>query len=161
MRMPKVTVTLACAALLACTAEMSLREQGLIQQAVENQLDGWVRALANRDADSVAAMYHQVDGLTVVWPDGRVTHGWEEELAAQQEFFANVEQINFVKQTPQIEILDADHAVATFRYSLDVVREGNVRDTPLAGSVTMLWVRDPADDLWKIHLEHLSVNPGG
>ena len=159
MRHSKLTLVLACAVLLACTDSLSLRELRVEEQAVEAQLSTWVRSINNREHDSVAAMYHQVPELTVVWPDGHISRGWEEEQLAQTELFNSIERINFVKQSPQIEILSPKVALTTFRHSWDVVHLGGRPDTPRAGSVTVVWVKDTMDNMWKIHTEHISLVP--
>ncbi|MFQ5703430.1 MAG: YybH family protein [Gemmatimonadales bacterium] len=159
MRFSRCVSVLACSVVLACSqAGLSLREERVIQQAVEAQLNAWVRAINNREVDSVVSFYDRSPELTVIGADGHVSHGWDEESARLKEMFADLERVNFVKQNPQIEILSADLALTTFRHSLDIVSNGS-RRLPSSGSVTVLWVRDRDDGAWRIHTEHISVTP--
>ena len=160
MRSSRWVLILACSSALACSPpNMSLREQRVIQQAVEGQLDSWVRAINNRESDSILAFYQHSYELTVVWADGQVSHGWDEEEAALKERFGSIERINFVKQNVQVEILSSDLALTIFRHSLDIVSTGGVRQRPASGSVTLLWARNLDDNLWRIHTQHVSVTP--
>ncbi len=160
MRSSRWILILACSSALACSPpNVSLREQGLIQQAVEGQLNSWVRAINNREIDSVLTFYRHSPELTVVWADGQVLHGWNEHETVLNERFGSIERINFVKQNVTVEILSGDFAIATFRHSLDIVNTGGVRQSPASGSVTILWARDSGDNSWKIHTQHVSVKP--
>ena len=160
MRSSRWILILTCASALACSPpSMSPRQQGLIHQAVEVQLNSWVRAINNRESDSVLTFYRQSPELTVVWADGQVSHGWNEQEVVLKERFGAIERINFVKQNVQIEILSRDFALATFRHSLDVMSTGGVRQRPASGSATLLWARNPDDDSWRIYTQHVSVKP--
>jgi hypothetical protein len=41
------------------------------------------------------------------------------------------------------------------------VRYFDTRRELWSGYGTLLWTKDPTDELWKIHLQHLSVTPPG
>ncbi len=147
-----ISVTLA-----ACSVDMSVRARTAAVQELNTRIDAWVRATNNMDLDSLAAMHHNVPELKVIWPDGSVAHGWDEEQAMHQESTEGVDRINFGIQNREIEVLKRDVALVTLRHSTDIILEGGERASPNAGSVTMVWVKDHGE--WKIHLEHHSVRP--
>lgn len=142
-------------ALTGCAQEMSRAERSVQEQILSDRLTGWSRTLNNRDADSLAAFYHQAGTLTVAWPDGRRTRGWEEEAAAQQEFFRGIATLNIALQDQAVEVLDSDVAVTTFRYSADLILTSTDRDI-FSGQGTLVWVKPEGSDTWVIHAEHLS-----
>ncbi len=146
-------------ALLGCTAELSLRARAEAEQAIQTRFDSWVRATNNMDLDSLLELHNPVPELTVIWADGRVAHGWEEERQLHEESMRGVDRVNFGVQNVEIQILSRAIAVVTFRHSTDVILADGERGTPTAGFVTMVWVKDRADDEWKIQLEHHSVRP--
>lgn len=144
--------------LSGCTQEMSRSERAVQEQVLRDRLTAWSRVLNNRDADSLAAFYHQVPELTVAWPDGQRTRGWEEEAAAQREFFRGVVTMNLVVQDAVVEVLGFDAALTTFRYSADLILTSTERDI-FSGYGTLVWTRAEGSDTWVIHTEHMSRNP--
>lgn len=157
MRRSYPLLLLACMILIACSSEMSLRARMVAEQQVRARFDTWVRAMNNMDVDSLLAMHQNVPELTVIWPDGRVAHGWEEERALRQEALEGVDRINFGVKNVEIQILSRSIALVTFRSSTDVMLDDGERGIPSAGYVSMVWVRDRADNRWKIRMEHHSV----
>ena len=157
MRRSYLLVLLASVTLVACWTEMSLRARSEAEQEVGARFDAWVRATNNMEMDSLAAMHDAVPELKVIWTDGQVAHGWEEEEALHREALTGVDRINFGVQNVEIEILAPRVALVVFRHSTDVILENGERGAPYAGHVSMVWVRDRADDQWKIHMEHHSV----
>lgn len=158
--MTRSVVLTGVAALLltGCAQEMSRAERAVQEQIVEDRLEAWSLALNNRDLDTLAAYYHQDPSLTVAWPDGRRTRGWLEEQAAQEEFFGGILSLNVVPQDRVVEVLGARAAVATFRYSADIVLANTDRDI-FSGQGTILWTKPEGTTEWVIHAEHLSRNP--
>ena len=157
MRRSYLLLLLASMTLVACSTEMSLRARAEAEQEVRTRFDSWVRALNNMDLDSLAPMHHAVPELTVIWPDGRVAHGWQEEEALHQEEMQGVDRINFGVQNVEIQILSPRVALVIFRHSTDIIMQDGERGTPKAGHVSMIWIRDRQDDQWKIQMEHHSV----
>lgn len=145
-------------ALAGCAQEMSRAERSVQEQILSDRLTAWSRTLNNRDADSLAAYYHQDPTLTVAWFDGRTTRGWEEEQAAQEEFFRGIATMNLVVQDRRIEVLGTDAAVTTFRYSADLILASTERDI-FSGNGTIVWVKPADSDRWVIHTAHLSRSP--
>lgn len=141
---------------LACAPQMSTRERMLEQQAVDARLTTWVRVMNNASQDSLFAMYHQVPELQVMWPDGKRTTGWDETQQAWTDFYANTDYMNFVAQSPDVQILSPDVAVTSFHHSMDIVRQRQ-RLPVSAGYGVVVWVKDASDGLWKIHLSQISV----
>ena len=158
MRRSHLLLSLTCITLIGCTPEMSLRARAEAEQQIQAHMDTWVRGMNNRDWDTLLLMHHAVPELKVIWQDGRIARGWEEEQALHQESLEGVDRINFGVQNVEIEVLTREIALVTFRHSTDVIMDDGERGTPTAGSVTMVWVKDDAGD-WKIHLEHHSVRP--
>ncbi len=136
MKRPKLFMVLGCVLLMACNADMSLRQMRETEQAIESQLDTWVRALNNKELDTLLALHMQLDDLRVIRPDGSVMRGWEQEEAAHTAMFDAMERMNFVAQRPEIQILTPEYAITTFGHSTDVINEGGERDTPTSGNVT-------------------------
>jgi uncharacterized protein (TIGR02246 family) len=159
MRRSHLLLVLAGATLLACYAEMSLRARTEAEREVQARFDTWVRAMNNMDLDSLLVLHNPVPELTVIWPDGRVARGWEEESAQHEQSMQGVDRVNFGVQNVEIQVLSPAVALVTFRHSTDVILADGERGSPTAGSVTLVWTKDRADDLWKIHLEHHSVRP--
>jgi len=157
MRRSHMLLTFICVTLVACSVDMSVRARTAATQELNTRIDDWIRATNNMDLDSLAVMHHDVPELKVVWPDGSVTHGWDEEQAMYRESIQGVARINFGVQNREIEVLRRDVALVTLRHSTDVILEDGERGSPTAGSVTMVWVKDDGD--WKIHVEHHSVRP--
>ena len=157
MRRSQLLLAFTCVALVACSTEMSLRARTEAQQELQARVDTWVRAMNNMDLDSLLTMHHAVPELKVVWPDGRVTHGWDEEQALHREAVEGVDRINFGVQNIEIEVLKRDVALVTFRHSTDIILEDGERGMPTAGAVSMVWVKDGGQ--WMIHMEHHSVRP--
>ena len=157
MRRSHLLLACICVTLVACSVDMSMRARTEAEQELQTRVDDWVRAMNNMDLAFLATMHHRVPELKVIWPDGRVAHGWDEEQALHQEAAEGVDRINFGVQNVEIEVLTRDIALVTFRHSTDIIREDGERAMPTAGSVTIVWVKD--DGEWKIHLEHHSVRP--
>ncbi len=160
MRSSRALVVLAFVGMLACSEPtVTIREQAVIEQTLTDQLRTWVRAWNNGDRDSLSAMYVQGPELTVVWVDGSVRQGWEEEELAQTSLFNSTERVNFVMQNPVQHVIDMEVALSTFSHSIDVVRLGGRRDLVRSGAGTVLWVRDHEENVWRIRMAHLSVVP--
>jgi len=159
MRRSHLPLMLAGVALVACTSQLSLRGRAEAEQEVQARVDMWVRATNNMDLDSLLVLHSQTPELTVIWPDGRVAHGWEEEKELHEQAMQGVDRINFGVQNMEIQILSRDIALVTCRHSTDVILADGERGTPTAGFVTMVWTRDRVDGEWKILLEHHSVRP--
>jgi len=158
----------------ACSTEMSLRQLTEAEQAINNRLNTWVRALNNSELDTLLLMHHQVPELMVILGDGTEAMGWsvavEGEVPATtgrgpavqdmyRQLFSNIDRMNVAMQGPRTEILSLDFAITTLRHSTDVIYADGERAPPVAGHVTIFWVRDRMDDEWKIHLTHWSYKP--
>lgn len=159
MRRSHLLLMLAGVALIACSSELSLRARAEAEQAVQARVDTWVRAMNNMDLDSLLVLHSQTPELTVIWADGRVAHGWEEEKQLHEQALQGVDRVNFGVQNIEIQVLSREIALVTFRHSTDVILADGERGTPTAGFVTMVWTKDRADGEWKILLEHHSVRP--
>jgi hypothetical protein len=150
-------VAAAGAALAACTPRMTPQERAVEEQLIQDRTNAWVRALNNRARDSLATFYLQTPSLTVAWPAGQRTSGWDEETAAQQEYFRGVTALNLVTQDLRVDVLAPNTALATFRHSTDEIR-GTDRDL-FSGNGTMVWVKPDPRGRWVIRALHLSRTP--
>lgn len=159
MRRSHLMLVLASVAVVGCSTELSLRTRAEAEQAVQARVDTWVRAMNNMDLDSLLVLHSQTPELTVIWADGTVAHGWEEEEQLHEQALQGVDRVNFGVQNIEIQVLSRDIALVTFRHSTDVILADGERGTPTAGFVTMVWTEDPADGEWKILMEHHSVRP--
>ena len=137
--------------LIACTPELTDRERMVQQQMVETRMNTWVRALNNAQMDSLFGLYHQGDDLRVMWPNGRQTRGFEETQQAWRAFYGETDYMNFVTQSPSVEVLGPRVALATFRHSTDIVRQGQ-RQPVQAGYGVVVWKRESESADWRIHL---------
>lgn len=147
--MKRTGLSMLCAAVLGCgPPPLSLADRAVIEQAVRARLEGWVKAINNRSPDGLASYYHHGPDLTVAWSDGRRTRGWEQERVVQGEFLAKLSQVNFTLGDPVIDVIDQQVAIASYGLSIDMISEG--QRTTSAGQGTIVWVKDRADDIWKI-----------
>lgn len=151
------------AVVVACTQEMPRRERLAEAEAVEQQLSAWVQAgndlyrngLNRRMLDSLAPFYQQDDQLQAFWPVGGRTMGWDQFDARMREFFGAFNFLNMVITDPRVEVMSRTAALTTFRHSTDALVGARQRSVHPGGG-TILWVKDPADGVWKIHLQHIS-----
>jgi len=152
----KLMLAVACATLLACTSGMTQRERMLEQQAVEDRLATWVRVTNNAQVDSLVGLYSPE--TRVLWSNGNRSEGIEQYGADIREFYGAINYMNFVLQDPTTQILAPGVAVSYFRHSTDIVAAGGLRQPVSAGHGSLVWVKDPSDNLWKIHIEHISIS---
>ncbi len=144
--------------LVACSGdELSVRQQFLAQSSVSVQFDTWVRSINNQNQDSLDLVYRHVPELRALDIDGTVARGWDEARENWIEFFDDMEVVNLVTDVHEIEVLTEDLVLMTFRYSLDTERHDREPGLSVSGRGSMVWSNDAVDDLWKIHLQHLSV----
>lgn len=151
-------VAAACAAVAGCAQELTRQERAVQEQILRDRVSGWSRALNNRDADSLATYYHQDEALTVAWPDGRRTRGWEEEAEAIRGMFRTVARMNLVVQDLEIDVLAPNVALATFRHSADIILTTTDRDI-FTGQGTLVWTKVGEEDVWRIRAEQISRDP--
>ncbi|NIM52124.1 MAG: hypothetical protein GTN62_13195 [Gemmatimonadales bacterium] len=154
----KVVLVLACAVLVACTQELTRRERLVQRDLVEERMDTWVRLLNNAKQDSLALMYIQSPELQVMWPEGHRSSGWDQEEQALRDFYANIQYMNFVVSDRTIQVLTPEIAVSTFAHSTDIVQLNAQRRPVATGLGTIVWVKDPEDNLWKIYTEQIARN---
>jgi hypothetical protein len=124
------------------------------EEAVGARLQTWARGMNNRWIDTIAAVYEHSSTMTVAWPTGRVSKGWDDERNAEKEFFESISFMNLGVQNPSTVIISPTVAVTTFLHSTDIVINGQ-RQPVTSGPATFVWVKDlseqkPADQ-WKLH----------
>ncbi len=158
--MPKgrVLSVLVLVAVLACQPPEMTRQQRIqFRDAVTARFDGWVTAVNSGNRDEILAYYHEHDELLVFWPDGTVANGFDGQKLQLHNFLNATRYMNFVTSQARTELLGARTALSTFGHSTDVISQDSNREvTP--GKGTILWIRDPVDDAWKIHFQQLSAN---
>lgn len=155
----KLVLVLVCAVLVACSPELTQRERMVEQQAVQEQLTTWVRVLNNAKLDSLLAFYYEAPDTRIMWSDGHRSTGPEALREAWRQLYGSIQYMNFVMTDPAVEILSPRVALTTFSHSTDVVRLSG--RTVEAGHGTLLWMKDPADGIWKIYLQQLAVRTPG
>jgi ketosteroid isomerase-like protein len=136
---------------------MTRRELLLEQQAVEAQVNAWVRTMSNNQLDSLMTFYDDRPTVYAVWPDGRTARGFEGVEQNVREFYGGINYMNFAMSQLTVEVLGRTTAQAVFRHSTDVVDRNNQRAV-FPGRGVLVLVKD-ATDRWKIHTQLLSVNP--
>ncbi|MCZ6917520.1 MAG: DUF4440 domain-containing protein [Gemmatimonadetes bacterium] len=161
MRWSRLSAFVASVAVLGCSApSLTPNQRTVEEQFVADRLTEWGTALNNREIENLTALYQDAPDLRVIWPSGRRAIGFEEQKQAIQDFYNLAQYMNFVTQSPGTEILSPGWAVTSFRYSLDI-RYFDTRRELWAGFGTLVWIKDATDGLWRIHLQHMSVNPPG
>ncbi len=154
----RILTVLGLATILACQPpEMTTAERLQAQQQLEGKFSGWVQAMNNGQRDEVLAFYHNHSELLVFWPDGGVVRGYEQQERRLHDFFNAIRYMNFVAQQPRTELLGAETALTTFGHSTDIIHQDSRRVVE-PGYGTIVWIRDPVDQEWKIHFQHLSAN---
>jgi hypothetical protein len=159
MRWSTVLTLALAAALVACgPQQLSRQELAVEEAALEQQVQLWERSVNSVKPDSMALAYEHSPAFSAAWPDGMRTRGWDEEEAAQREFTSRTSAYNFDVQDPVIEILAPNVAVTTFSHTTDVADSLSGRAL-YSGRGTIVWVKDPADKIWKIHTLQVSRTP--
>lgn len=160
--MKRILLFGAAVLLTACGQDLTPQQRAVEEEAVNGRLQAWDRAMDNRWLDSLAAIYDHSASMSVAWPDGHRTRGWDQERLAENEFFSSISFMNLGVQDPVTVVLSPDVAVTTFHHSTDVIVSG-VRQPVTSGQATFVWVRDPAEKLealhWKLHTAQWSVTP--
>jgi hypothetical protein len=159
MRWSNLWTMAVAVAVAACarTEQLSMQQRAIEQQALEQRLRAWERAMNAKNTDSLAGLYYQGPEVTVARPSGRRTRGWQEEQQAQAEFVGRTESINLVIQSTTADAITATLGLTTFGYSADVSDTAGVR-TIYAGQGTAVWTKEPGDNAWKIWALQLSQN---
>jgi ketosteroid isomerase-like protein len=157
MRRSNWLLVLTCVAVMACTQDMTRRELMLEQQAVEAQVNAWVRAMSNAQLDSLLLYYDDSETVHVVWPDGRMAKGSEGVDQVVRDFYGEIQYMNFAMSQLEVEVLGPTIAQAVFRHSTDVVDRNNQRAV-FPGRGVLVLVKDADGSRWKIHTQLLSVN---
>jgi hypothetical protein len=159
-RMPRsrLMVVLALVAVVACQQQFTSRERALELRMVEQRFDAWVAAQNNDWRDSLEALYYQGPEVQVLWDDGGRTDGWEATQQMMTDRRAAVQYVNIVVSQYHSEVLSRSAALTVFQHSTDVVQTNLQRRPVEAGQGLLVWVKDPADEIWKIHTQAVSVS---
>lgn len=153
----KMLLGVLCGALVGCaTPELTDRQRIVEEQVVRERLNSWAKARNNRDLDSLFATYQQGPELMVVSDSGTTVSGWVDQQEAIRGFYSSIDFLNFVLQSPSIEILSPNIALTSFGHSTTVIIQ-QIRSVT-AGRGTLIWIKDQ-DEVWKIHYQHISRNP--
>ena len=154
----KVFFAMALVAVMACQApEMTTQQRIQLQESVSNRFDGWVTAMNSGNRDDILTYYHEHDQLLVFWPDGTTANGFEGQRLRLHNFLNATRYMNFVTSQTKTELLGARTALTTLSHSTDVIQQDSNREvTP--GKGILVWILDPVDDVWKIHVQQLSAN---
>ena len=152
---------LASAVLLAAcqpSLELTTQQRNIETRIVEDRIDEWAQAINNRELETVAGMYEESEGVVVSWPDGTRAVGSEEATRALNDYFNGIQFLSMGPQNVAVHVLNRQVAVASFRFSMDVVHNDTRRD-PFSGQGTLVWTHENDADEWQIRIQHLGRNP--
>ena len=155
----RYTPVLACVFALGCEQELTMRERVVEEQAVEERFQNLVRLMNNARVDSVLAFYDQSPALRVMWSDGTRAEGIEQVEQSLRDFYGKINYMNFVPQSPTIQVLNKDVALTSFRHSTDVVLAGGDRLPVSSGQGMIVWGKGD-DGPWRVLSQIISVNSG-
>ena len=159
MRRSILSTAIVSVALLGCESPDLTRQQRAVEeQSVRGRVNAWTQALNNRELENLAGMYEDFPDLTVMWLEGSKAVGFEEYEAMIEDFYGRARFMNFATQSPHVDVLSSTVAIVTFRHSVDVQWFDTRRDV-WAGFGTLVLVKDSEDGVWRIHTQHVSVNP--
>jgi len=148
------------AGLYGCGGSLDMTSQERLIQSdmIQNNIRAWATALNNRQLDSVLTAYDQSDQLITIWPGGQRAVGGEANQQVVTDFYSEIQFLSFNPQNVTVEVLNAGAAVASFRFSMDIVLNDTRRD-PYSGQATLVWTRSAETDPWRIVVQQLSRNP--
>ncbi len=159
MRRSILSTAIVSVALLGCESPDLTRQQRAVEeQFVRGRVNAWITALNNKELEGLAGIYENSPDLTVMWLEGAKAVGFEEYEAMIADFYGRASFMNFAAPSPHVDVVNSTVAIVTFRHSVDVQWVDTRRDV-WAGYGTLVFVKDSEDGLWKIHTQHISVNP--
>ncbi len=159
MRWSTCSVAIASVFLLGCESPgLSRQQRAVEEQTVQNRVTEWTNALNNRAVEDLMGLYLNSPDLSVLWIEGNTAKGFDEFDQMIQNFYMNSSFMNFAVQSPEVDVLTATVAVVTFRHSVDIQWFDNQRDL-WGGHGTLVLIKDPVDERWKIRRQHVSLNP--
>ena len=159
MRLASFSIAICAMTLVGCqqSSRLTPSQRNIETNQVTDRFNEFIKHVNNNEIDDAMAVYDQSEDLTLVFTDGRRAFG-PDAAASLRDFMGTLNFINLVPQNPDFDVLDANTAVVTFRFSVGAILNDTSRD-PFAGQGTLVWIKDPTDDVWKIHTQHLSRNP--
>ena len=158
MRWSTLCVVLLGAAVMGCEPATFTRQQRAVEeQFINNRLSVWTTALNNGAQDTLIALYDTSPRLNVVWPDGRWAVGFDELEQSIADTYDMWEMVNYGPINAQVDLINKQVAVVTYRHSLDI-RFVDTRRQVSSGHTTLVFVKDEDDGMWRIRRQHISVN---
>ena len=158
MRWSTCSVAIAGVFLLGCESPgLSRQQRAVDEQTVQNRVTDWTNALNNSAVEDLTSLYLNSPDLSVLWIEGITARGFEEFDQMIQDFFGRSRFMNFAVQSPKVDVLAATVAVVTFRHSVDIQWFDTQRNV-WAGHGTLVFIKDPVDEGWKIRRQHVSLN---
>ena len=161
MRLAEILGLASAVLLAACqpSLELTTQRRNIETSIVQDRLDEWTQAINNRELETVTGMYEESDAVVVSWPDGTQRMGSDGAASALIDYYNTVQFLNFAPQNVTVDVVNAQIAITTFRYSMDLVYNDTSRD-PFAGLATLVWVHEESEgDDWQIRVQHLARNP--
>ena len=141
----------------ACAPKLTPKQAAVEEQVIEGQMKVWERGMISLKPDSMALVYDHSPDFVGAWPDGTRTHGWQEEEQAQKAFADSTQTYNFDVQDANTQVLTTSIALTTFGHGTDVTdKHGRAI---YQGAGTILWLKDPKDNVWRIHAIQVSRSP--
>ena len=141
----------------ACAPKLTPQQAAVEQQVIAGQLKLWERGMISLKPDSMALVYEHSPDFMGAWPDGKRTHGWQEEEQAQKAFADSTQTYNFDVQDANTQVLTTSIALTMFGHGTDVTDKSG--RALYQGSGTILWFKDPQTKTWLIHAIQVSRNP--
>lgn len=120
---------------------------------VQARFQSWVRAWNAARPDGLDPFYLHKSHLSVAWPNGERTRGWDEEAALQRRTLPTVTAMNLDAQRPAVVLVRRNLALITFSFTLDMLAGGTRQIGP--GQGMMLWQKEGGS--WVIYAAQISL----
>jgi len=120
---------------------------------VQARFQAWVRAWNAARPEGLDPFYLHKSHLSVAWPNGDRTLGWEQEAALQRRILPTVTAMNLDVQQPAVVLVRRNLALVTFPFTLDMSAGGTRQIGP--GQGMMLWQREGR--AWVIYAAQISL----
>jgi hypothetical protein len=120
---------------------------------VQARFQAWVRAWNAARPEGLEPFYLHKGHLSVAWPNGERSRGWEEEAAMQRRILPTVTAMNLDARQPAVVLVRGNLALVTFPFTMDMLAGGTRQIGP--GQGMMLWQKEGGT--WVIYAAQLSL----
>src|SRR4051812_3263033 len=98
---------------------VAITDRAQITEAVAGRFNVWSRAVTNRSLDTLSSLYQHTRDVVVIATDGIWSRGWSEVSPRLQQRNDRLTSLNFVINNSDIDVLDHDVVLVTFRTTID------------------------------------------